>query len=244
MRTLATISISGILLASVIASAHGLGDASTSRQKQVESRDMTDGKTWIERLERPDRTPGLRIDDVAACLNLRPGVVLADIGAGAGAFTLPFAEAVRPSGRILAVDLWPDLLDYIAEKARKANLDNVEIILGRADDPNLPKNEVDIAFFHDVFHNVPDRQAYLAVLAKSLKPDGRIAIIEQEFDDPIAQKWDMPENRITKRQLDGWMSNVGFHLVDEFDIFQGENNPKGAGMPERWFVVYARKPPE
>jgi len=238
------ISLGTILLTSVVASAHGLGATSAAPQEEVESRDMTSGKTWIQRLERSDRTPGLRIDDVAACLNLRPGVVLADIGAGAGAFTLPFAEAVRPSGKILAMDLWQELLDYIDEKARKANLDNIETILGRPDNPNLPKNGVDIAFFHDVFHNVPDRQAYLAILAESLKPQGRIAIIEQEFDDPIAQKWDVPENRITKQQLDGWMSNVGFHLVDEFDIFQGDNNPKGTGMPERWFVVYARESPQ
>jgi ubiquinone/menaquinone biosynthesis C-methylase UbiE len=203
---------------------------------------MTSGYTWIQRLERPDRTPGLRIDDVVACLNLRPGVVLADIGAGAGAFTIPFAEAVRPSGKILAMELWQELLDYIDEKARKANLDNIQTVLGRPDDPNLPKSSVDIAFFHDVFHNVPDRQAYLATLAESLKPSGRIVIIEQEYDDPIAQRWDIPEDRITKEQVDGWMSNIGFHLVDEFDIFQGENNPKGTGMPERWFVVYSRTP--
>jgi hypothetical protein len=73
-----------------------------------------------------------------------------------------------------------------------------------------------------------------------MKPDGRIAIIEQEFDDPIAKKWDVPENRITRDQVRAWMSTIGFQMVDEFDLFQGENNPRGAGLPERWFVVYGR----
>jgi len=73
-----------------------------------------------------------------------------------------------------------------------------------------------------------------------VKPGGRIAVIEQEFDDPIAKKWDIPEDRITKEQLAGWMSAIGFELIDTFDIFQGENNPRGTGMPERWFVVYGR----
>lgn len=202
--------------------------------------DLTDGKTWIQRLERPERIPGLRINDVVACLKLRPGDVVADIGAGTGAFSIPFANAVAPSGSVLAVDIWQDLLDYIDVKAKKAKVTNLHTILAKLDDPNLSNSQVDLAFFHDVFHNTNDRQAYLKVLASSLKPGGRIAIIEQEFDDPIATKWDVPEDRITKNQVRTWMANVGFHLVAEYDIFQGENNPKGAGMPERWFVVYAR----
>jgi len=117
---------------------------------------------------------------------------------------------------------------------------NIETILCKPDDPSLPPDQVDIAYFHDVFHNVPDRQAYLELLASYLKPDGRIAIIEQEYDDPIAKKWDVPEDRITREEVGFWMSNIGFRLADEFDLFQGENNPSGTGMPERWFVVYAR----
>jgi hypothetical protein len=82
--------------------------------------------------------------------------------------------------------------------------------------------------------------AYLKILAAYLKPAGYIVIIEQEYDDPIARKWDVPEDRITKEQVQTWMANIGFHLKAEFDIFQGINNPQGIGMPERWFVVYSR----
>jgi len=206
----------------------------------VESRDMTSGETWIERLERPDRLPGLKVDDVIAALDLEDGDVVADIGAGPGAYSIPFARAVAPSGKVFAVDIWPELLTYINSKAQAEGLDNVETILANPDDPLLPQGEVDLAYFHDVFHNVPDRQAYLEVLAAELKPDGRIAIIEQVYDDPIAMKWDVPENRITPEQVDDWMANIGFQLVDEFDVFLGANNPPGTGMPERWFVVYAR----
>jgi len=209
-------------------------------EPQVESRDMTSGRTWIERLERPDRIPGLRIDDVIRALELKDGDVIADIGAGPAAFTIPFARAVGPSGRALAVDLWPELMDYINERAQKEGVTNIETILADPDDPHLPPGQIDIAYFHDVFHNVPDRQAYLERLASYMKPDGRIAIIEQEFDDPIAKKWDVPENRITRDQVRAWMSTIGFQMVDEFDLFQGENNPRGAGLPERWFVVYGR----
>ena len=202
--------------------------------------DETIGKEWIRRLERPNRIPGLRLDDVIAALQLKPGDVVADIGAGTGAFTIAFAKAVAPSGIAYAVDIWPELLDYVSAKAQRDNVSNLRTILAARDDPKLPMQQVDVAFFHDVFHNVNDRPLYLMRLAPHLKPGGRIAIVEQEFDDPIAKKWDRPEDRITNEQLRVWMTNVGFDQVAAFDMFQGANNPKGAGMPERWFVVYAR----
>jgi mono/diheme cytochrome c family protein/SAM-dependent methyltransferase len=201
--------------------------------------DNTDGKEWIRRLERPDRIPGLRIDEVIACLKLKPGDVIADIGAGTGAYSIPFAAATAPSGRAIAVDIHQDLLDYISAKAAAAHVANVQTVLAKLDDPLLPPHSIDVAFFHDVFHNMNDREAYLRVLAPALKPGGRIAIIEQEFDDPIAKKWDKPEDRITREQVKGWMSNVGLQFASEFDIFRGANNPKSAGMPDRWFVVYS-----
>lgn len=209
-------------------------------QQAPVTRDQTPGTTWIERLERPDRIPGLRLDDVIACLEIGPGDVVADIGAGTGAFSIPFAKAVAPSGRVLAQDLWPALLDYIGQKAKRQGVTNLETVLGKGDDPMLPAGQVDVAFFHDVFHNVIDREAYLRLLSRALTPTGRIAIIEQEFNDPIARKWDVPENRITREMVDTWMTNVGLRKVGDFDIFQGANNPAGAGMPERWFVVYGK----
>jgi len=202
--------------------------------------DMTDAQTWIKRLERPERIPGLRIPDVIACLKLKPGDVVADIGAGTGAFSIPFAKAVAPQGKVYAVDIWQGLLDYINEKARKENVTNLQTVLAKTTDPLLPKGQVDLAYFHNVFHNTNDRQAYLKVLASELKPSGRIAIVEAEFDDPIEKKWDPPEDRITKDEVQDWMANIGFHLVGDYDIFEGANNPQGTGMPQRWFVVYAR----
>ena len=201
--------------------------------------DNTEGKEWIKRLERPARIPGLKIPEVIASLKLKPGDVVADIGAGTGAYAIPFAKAVAPSGKAFGVDIWPDLLDYMTEKAKKEHVSNFQTVLAARDDPKLP-TKVDVVFFHDVFHNANDRQAYLKTLVPYLTPTGRIAIVEQDFDDPIAKKWDLPEDRITPEQLKGWMAAVGFRQVAEFDIFKGANNPKGTDMPERWFVVYGR----
>lgn len=203
--------------------------------------DNTRGDEWIRRLERPERIPGLKIDEVIASLGLKPGDVIADIGSGTGAYTIPFAKAVAPSGKAIAVDIWPDLLDYVKQKAATAGVSNLQIVLAALDDPKLPRQQVDVAFFHDVFHNANDRQAYLRVLVSELKPGGRIAIIEQEFADPIAKKWDEDADRITPAQVKEWMAAVGFELKAEFDLFKGAKNPKGTGMPERWFVVYGSR---
>jgi len=209
--------------------------------------DNTTGTEWIKRLERPERIPGLKIDEVIAALQLKPGDVVADIGSGTGAYTIPFAKAVAPSGKAIAVDIWPELLDYVRQKATTANVGNLQTVLAALDDPRLPRQQVDLAFFHDVFHNANDRLAYLRVLISELKPTGRIAIVEQEFDDPIAKKWDEDQDRITREQVKEWMAEFNFELKAELDLFQGTKNPKGTGMPERWFVIYGPRshtPPE
>jgi predicted methyltransferase len=203
--------------------------------------DNTPGADWIKRLERPERIPGLKTSEVAKALGLKSGMVVADIGAGTGAYTISFASAVAPAGKAYAVDIWPELLQYVKDKSTRAKLSNLDTVLAALDDPRLPKGQVDLAFFHDVFHNTNDRQAYLRTLVAELKPTGRIAIVEQEFNDPIAIKWDKPEDRITPEQVRDWMAAVGFELKASFDLFKGANNPAGTGMPARWFVVYGRK---
>jgi SAM-dependent methyltransferase len=203
--------------------------------------DNTDGREWIRRLDRSDRLPGLKIDEVIAALRLAPGMVVADIGCGTGAFTIPFAKAVAPGGTAFAVDIWPELLDHVSLKASAARVSTLKTVLAERDDTKLPPAGVDIAFFHDVFHNVNDRPGYLKRLAGVLKPGGRVAIIEQEFDDPIAKLWDRPEDRITREDVKAWMADAGLSLEREFDTFQGSNNPRGTGLPERWFVVYAAR---
>lgn len=240
MRTTLSIAMVGTIFGIVLAAQQPAEKPSQGNRPPNTHQDNTPGQEWIKRLERPERIPGLKIPEVIAALNLKPGDVIADIGSGTGAYTIPFAKAVAPSGTAMAVDIWADLLYYVKAKATKNGVSNLKTVLAALDDPRLPKQQVDVAFFHDVFHNTNDRQAYLKVLAAQLKPTGRIAIIEQEFSDPIAKKWDEDKDRITPEQVKQWMAAVGFELKQSFDMFEGAKNPKGAGMPERWFVVYGR----
>ncbi len=104
-------------------------------------------KEYIERMERPQRVAGLKVEEVIAKLKLRPGDVVADIGSGSGLFSIPMARAIAPNGTLYAVDIDQAMIDFVGERAKKEGLGNVRIVLGEYDDPKLPVRSVDVAFF-------------------------------------------------------------------------------------------------
>jgi 2-polyprenyl-3-methyl-5-hydroxy-6-metoxy-1,4-benzoquinol methylase len=200
--------------------------ASTSAWAQLGSRPADE---WIRNLDRPERIASLRVPEVIALLKLKPGDNVADIGAGTGAFSLPFARAVAPAGKVYAVDIEQGLLDYIAAKAKKENVANVRPVKGEFSDPKLPARDVDLAFFHDVLHHIENRAAYLKALGAYIKPSGRIALIEMNRDDPKTSHRNNPEMLLSKDEVKNWMAAAGFHPAEEFDLF---------GMP-KWFIIYS-----
>ena len=188
-------------------------------------------KEWIQNLDRPERIAGLKIDEVLAVLKLKPGDNVADIGSGTGAFSLPFAKTVAPSGKVYAVDIDAGLLEYIAQKAKKENVANIQTVKGEFSDPKLPTHDVDLAFFHDVLHHIQNRQAYLKALGTYIKPTGRIALIEMNRDDPKTPHRNNPEMLVSKDEVKNWMAAAGFYPGEEYDVY---GNPK-------WFIVYIRR---
>jgi len=199
--------------------------AATLLADQLASRPAPD---WIARLERPERVAGLKIDYIISKLELKPGQVVADIGAGPGVISLPMAKALAPNGTVYAVDIDPAFIDHIAMRAQEQHVANVKPILGKVTDPALPAQDVDVALFHDVLHHIKDRAEYLKNTAKYVKPGGRIAIVE--LDPKTGSHRNEPELQITKDQAKTWLAADGFKPVQEFD-----------GLTEnKWFVVYSR----
>ena len=178
---------------------------------------------YIASMDNPERVANLRVDEVMERLRLEPGLIVADIGSGSGAFSIPMARAIGPSGILYAVDIDQDMLDFVIDRADGAGLANVRDVLGEYDDPKLPVNTVDIVFLHRTLFTIEHRQAYLNAAARYLKPDGRIAIIEAGQEDVDNWMW------IERSDVDTWMAAISFYPAERFNVF-----------PDRWFVVYQR----
>ena len=184
---------------------------------------------WALVLESGRRMSSLEIENVVARINLKPGEVVADIGAGTGIFAAPLARAVSPGGVVLAVEVDPGFLPMIEGKAREEGLQNIEAVLGEYQDPRLPRTDVDVAFIHDVLHHIELREAYLRTLATYLADAGRIVVVDYHRDHPSTPHQDDPSMLIRLEEVNEWMAAVGFQLTEEFDLFE-----------EKFFVVYTR----
>lgn len=182
---------------------------------------------WIKTLDGARRISTLKVPEVVAALQLKPGQVVADIGAGSGLFTLPLARALVGSGKVYAVDIEQGLVDHIAKKAREQNATNVQGVLGKFTDPNLPARDVDLAFIADVLHHIENRAEYLKSLALYLKPGGRIAVID--FYPELGPHKNDQALQITKAETQAWMAAAGLKPLVEHPLYD-----------DKWFVVYGR----
>jgi cyclopropane fatty-acyl-phospholipid synthase-like methyltransferase len=187
---------------------------------------------WEKTLESPRRAESQKLDQVLADLSLKPGMIVADIGAGSGFFSRPLAKAVAPGGKVYAVDIQQGLLDYINKRDAEENIHNLQTVLGEFDDPKLPMRNVDLAFINDVLHHIEHRALYLKALGTYMKPTGRIAIIEMNKDDPNTGHKNQPELLVGRDEILHWMSDAGFKLVEEHaDLYPGT----------KWFLIFGRK---
>jgi len=181
----------------------------------------------IRSLESPGRVASQRVDEVLAQVGLRSGMVVADIGTGTGVFARPIARAVGPAGKVYAVDIEPKLLDFLATRARQDQLTNIEAVLGTPGDARLPRADVDLAFFNDVLHHIEHRAEYIKALAKYMKPDSRMAVVE--FDSNVQATIEgIPT--LKREDVAGWMRDAGFPTAKESP--QLFNN--------KWLIVYSR----
>jgi SAM-dependent methyltransferase len=139
------------------------------------------GADWLERPEREkEENPEGALDAMA----IKPGMVVADIGAGTGYFSLRLARRVGPEGRVYANDLQPQMLTRLRENATKARVGNIETVVGEVADPKLPAGRMDLVLLVDVYHEFSEPQRMLQKIRETLKPDGRLVLLEYRKEDP------------------------------------------------------------
>ena len=137
--------------------------------------------TW---LERPEREEEERPDAAIDALKLKPGMVVADIGAGTGFMSLKMAKKVGPTGKVYAEDVQPEMIAAIKANAAKAKLANVQVVQGTYTDPELPASQMDLILLVDVYHEFTEPQKMLRGIRAALKPDGRLVLLEYRKEDP------------------------------------------------------------
>jgi ubiquinone/menaquinone biosynthesis C-methylase UbiE len=175
-----------------------------------------DPKQYQQILENPDRLAALQVDRVVKALELRPGMRVADLGAGTGVFTVPFAETVGGEGKVYAIDVDSGLLAIVAGKAKAAGLANVQTVVAGATDPRLPE-PVDLLFICDTMHHLPQQGSYVRQFARLLRPGGRVVVIDfAEGHWPEGHQ----EFAITPAQVDGWLKAAGFRRTAQHTFLE------------------------
>nr|WP_231753622.1 class I SAM-dependent methyltransferase [Rosistilla carotiformis] len=139
------------------------------------------GAPW---LIRQDRNKEENTDLVMQQLQLREGITACDLGCGNGYYTLKLAQQIGPTGKVLAVDIQPEMLTLLRARAEQEGHGNVVPILGDIDDPNLPKGEVDLVLLVDVYHEFSHPEPMLRSIRNALTDTGLIALLEYRMEDP------------------------------------------------------------
>jgi ubiquinone/menaquinone biosynthesis C-methylase UbiE len=168
-----------------------------------------------------DRDAWQQPDRVIASLGLRPGDRVADIGAGSGYFTLPLARAVGPPGRVHAVDVDEEMNQYLRERVREAGLENVEVTLGRYEDPLLPDGEIDLIFTSNTYHHIEERPAYFRGVLDDLAPGGRVAILD--YDGRKGWLVRLVGHYTPKQEILREMEEAGYRLADDVDFLDRQS---------------------
>jgi ubiquinone/menaquinone biosynthesis C-methylase UbiE len=171
-----------------------------------------EGAAWLTRESRQREED---CETMLAALDVKPGETVCDMGCGNGFYSLELARLVGEEGKVLAVDIQREMLQMLKERAANERITNIELIHGTVVDPKLPEASVDLMLMVDVYHEFSHPEQMLAAIRKSLKPDGRVALVEFRAEDPNVPI--KPLHKMSKDQIMKEFPPNGFKLVKEFD---------------------------
>ncbi len=183
---------------------------------------FSDAEKWAQIFDDPDRDAWQKPHEVIQALQLKPDAVIADIGSGTGYFSARFANMV-PKGRIYGIDTEPDMVKYLSDRAKREGLKNIYSVQAKPGDPQLPE-KADLVMLVDVYHHVDNREHYFRQLLGSLKPGGRLAIIDFTMESPTGP----PRSaRIAPEQVKTELQRAGYALAAAH-----------AFLPNQYFLIF------
>ncbi len=177
-------------------------------------------KSFVERFEKEGREVYDNREAIVKKVGLKPGMVVADVGAGTGLFTRLLAPGVGPGGKVYAVDIAKTFVNHTVMSARARGLKQVEGIVCDPDDVKLPAGSVDVVFICDTYHHFEFPQKTMRSILKALKPDGRIYLLDFERIEGVSSDWILGHVRAGKDVVIGEIESVGFELEESFDLFE------------------------
>ncbi|MGC8884846.1 MAG: methyltransferase domain-containing protein, partial [Bryobacteraceae bacterium] len=180
----------------------------------------------LARFESAEREQWQQPEAVLRRLNLRPGMKIADIGAGTGYFSVRLARH-ETAPTVYAVDIAPKMVAFLRERAAKEKLERLHAVQGSEDSPNLPE-AVDLVLMVNTYHHIGDRIGYFQKLESSLRPQARVAIIDWTKESPMGPP---AAHRFSLDQIQSEMGRAGYRLVDQHDF-----------LPNQHFLVFTRIP--
>lgn len=214
--SLIRVALAGVVAAAAVALGQ-TGPQAPARPDHMEHR-FDNPEASAQAFDDPARDAWQLPDRVTAALGLKPGQTVADIGAGTGYFSVHLARSAA-APKVFAADIEPAMVKYVQDRAAREGLKNIVAVLAAADTPNLPE-PVDVALIVDTYHHIGGREAYFRTLVKSLKPGGRVAIVDFRPDSPEGPP---KEFRFSPEQFASEMAQAGYKLAAQYDFLPRQN---------------------
>jgi ubiquinone/menaquinone biosynthesis C-methylase UbiE len=165
------------------------------------------GADW---LTRPERIQEEDPDRMLAALDIKPGSVVADVGAGVGYHVWRLSTIVGPSGKVIAQDIQEQMLQMLQKNIDERKLKNVELVLGTPTDPKLPEGQIDLVLMVDVYHEFSDPVSMMGHIRKALKPSGRVVLVEFRKEDPSVPI--QPLHKMSVQDVRSELQPMGFEF--------------------------------
>lgn len=201
-----------------------------------------DAKGFIKRLEAKDREVYVKRGEILGALELRPGMAVADIGAGSGLFTRLMAEKVGSQGKVYAVEVSKTFLDYIASQAKSKGQRQIVTVRGTQDSTNLAPNSIDAVFICDAYHHLEKHEKILASIHQALRVHGVLVLVEFNRVEGKSSKFVLKHIRAGQAEFRREIEEAGFEPVADFEAPKLKENFVAKFRKKEGDVKGKRKP--